>query len=195
MKTAIKVDGARITLGPVKVCYVNVFEARSSFEGTDPKFSVRLLIDKTDPNIEDLLTGIHKATNNAINISKEKGKFSKGFPATGKIPLKDGDTTLNSEGTPNHPGCWYMDAKSQESDKPSVVDIHHNPIMDKSEVYSGCYAVVALTMYGYDALANKGISCGLSHFMKAADGEPMGGKIPLDKAFAGFELDTDSMLA
>lgn len=195
MKTAIKVDGARITIGPVKVCYVNVFEARSSFEGTEPKFSVRILIDKTDPNLEELLTGVNKAIANAVSISKEKGKFSKGFPATGKIPLKDGDLNLNGDGNPVHPGYWYMDAKAQESDKPGVVDIHHNPIMDKSEVYSGCYAVLSLAMYGYDAPANKGISCGLSHFMKVSDGEPMGGKISVDKAFAGFEFDTDDLLA
>lgn len=195
MKTAIKVDGARITLGPVKVCYVNVFEARSSFEGTDPKFSVRVLIDKTSPNLQDLLTGINHAINNAKVISQDKGKFSKGFPATGKIPLKDGDITLNGDGQPVHPGYWYMDAKANEMDKPGVVDIHHNPIMDKSEVYSGCLAVLSLAMYGYDAPANKGISCGLSHFMKVSDGEPMGGKISVAKAFEGFEFETDDLLA
>lgn len=50
------------------------------------------------------------------------------------------------------------------------------PILDRGEVYSGCYARVSLNFYAFNSNGNKGIACGLGNIQKIRDGEPLGGK-------------------
>ena len=50
------------------------------------------------------------------------------------------------------------------------------PILDRGEVYSGCYARVSLNFYAFNSTGNKGIACGLGNIQKIRDGEPLGGK-------------------
>ena len=41
-----------------------------------------------------------------------------------------------------------------------IVDRAVKPILDRSEVYSGCYARVSLNFYAFNSNGNKGIACG-----------------------------------
>ena len=47
--------------------------------------------------------------------------------------------------------------------------------MDRSEVYSGCYANVSVNFFGYNTNGNAGIGAGLGNIQKIKDGEPLGG--------------------
>ena len=59
---------------------------------------------------------------------------------------------------------------------PQIVDRDLNRILDKAEVYSGCYARVSLNFYAFNTNGNKGVACGLGNIQKIKDGEPLGGR-------------------
>ena len=59
--------------------------------------------------------------------------------------------------------------------RPNVVDLNLQPILNATEIYSGMYANVGVTFFAYNAPQNKGIGVGLENVQKVADGEPLGG--------------------
>jgi hypothetical protein len=67
----------------------------------------------------------------------------------------------------------YFTASSKA--KPGVVDADVSPIMEQSEVYSGCYARVSLRAFAFSNSGNKGVSFGLGNVQKLADGDSLGG--------------------
>ncbi len=70
---------------------------------------------------------------------------------------------------------------------PGVVDANRNEIMDKSEVYSGCYGRASINFYAFNANGNRGIACGLNNLQKLRDGEPLGGRASAESDFATVE--------
>jgi len=44
---------------------------------------------------------------------------------------------------------------------PGIVDADLNPILTRSEVYSGVYGRASITFYAFNSSGNKGIACGL----------------------------------
>ena len=70
---------------------------------------------------------------------------------------------------------------------PGVVDANRNEIMDKSEVYSGCYGRASINFYAFNANGNRGIACGLNNLQKIRDGESLGGRASAESDFATVE--------
>ncbi len=68
-----------------------------------------------------------------------------------------------------------------------MVDSKVQPIIDKSEVYSGCYGRISVTFYGYNSTGNRGIAAGLGNIQKLKDGEPLGGRVDASEEFATVE--------
>ena len=66
-----------------------------------------------------------------------------------------------------------MNASSKN--QPQIVDKQVQPILDQSEVYSGCYGRVSVNFYAFNSNGNKGIACGLGNIQKIRDGERLGG--------------------
>ena len=66
------------------------------------------------------------------------------------------------------------------------MDANAQPILDRSEVYSGCYGRVSLSFYAFNTNGNRGIACGLNNVQKLKDGEPLGGRISAEQEFAGL---------
>ena len=60
-------------------------------------------------------------------------------------------------------------------------------ILDRSEVYSGCYARVSLNFYAFNSNGNKGVACGLGNIQKVRDGEPLGGRTNAADDFATLD--------
>lgn len=160
-----KRTGTKVTTGKVRLSYANLFEPRA-MEGQDPKYSVSVIIPKTD---KETLQAIKEATNEAKE--QGKGKFGGKVPANLKTPLRDGD--IDRPDDEAYAGCYFLNANSKN--KPGVVDKDVQPILDATEVYSGCYARLTLNFYAYSASGNKGIACGLGNVQKLEDGEPLGG--------------------
>ena len=118
-------------------------------------------------------------------IAKFGGK--KPNKAALKLPLRDGDTERDDEVYKN---AYFVNANSTTA--PQIVDRAVNPILDREEVYSGCYARVSINFYAYNTNGNKGIACGLGNIQKIADGEPLGGRSNAKDDFSS--LDDDDFL-
>lgn len=83
---------------------------------------------------------------------------------------------------------YFINANSTTA--PQIVDRAVKPILDRSEVYSGCYARVSLNFYAFNSNGNKGIACGLGNIQKIRDGESLGGKTTAADDF-GAVVDDD----
>lgn len=113
--------------------------------------------------------------------SKLKGN-AKSVPAlsTLRTPLRDGD--LERPDDPAYANAYFVNANSATA--PGVVDANRNDILDRSEVYSGCYGRASINFYAYNANGNRGIACGLNNLQKIRDGEPLGGRASAMSDFA-----------
>lgn len=139
-----------------------------SINGGAEKYSVSVLIPKDD---RETIHAINKAIDNAIEEGIAKFGGKKPNKAVIKLPLRDGDVERDDEAYQGH---YFINANSVTP--PQIVDKAVNPILDRSEVYSGCYGRVSLSFYAFNSNGNKGIACGLGNIQKIRDGEPLGGK-------------------
>jgi hypothetical protein len=152
-------------------------------EGGKPKFSVSLIIPKSDTvTVGKIKAAIEEAYRDGQ--SKLKGN-AKTVPAlsTLRTPLRDGD--LERPDDPAYANAYFVNANSTTA--PGVVDANRNEILDKSEVYSGCYGRASISFYAFNANGNKGIACGLNNLQKIKDGEPLGGRASAESDFATEE--------
>ena len=174
-------NNTKVVTGIVRLSYANVWEP-TSINGSNPKYSVSLIIPKSD-------TKTISAINAAIDAAIKEGtpKFGGKTPnkAALKLPLRDGDLERDDEAYKN---AYFLNANSTTA--PQIVDRAVNPILDRSEVYSGCYARVSINFYAFNSNGNRGIACGLGNIQKIRDGEPLGGKSSAADDFAP-DLDDD----
>ncbi|WP_314094323.1 DUF2815 family protein [Selenomonas noxia] len=164
--------------------YANVWQAKS-INGGAPKFSVSLIIPKSD-------TKTVTAVKNAIQAAYEEGQSklkgnSKSVPALTaiKTPLRDGDAERPDDEA--YKDCYFINANSATA--PGIVDAARNPIIEHSEVYSGVYGRASINFYAFNSNGNKGIACGLNNLQKISDGEPLGGKTGAEDDFADEDED------
>ncbi len=159
--------------------YVNVWEAKSINGGT-PKFSVSLIIPKTETRT---LAKIKAAIEAAYREGESKLKGnSKTVPALSaiKTPLRDGDAERPDDEA--YANSYFINANS--STAPGIVDADLNVILTRSEVYSGVYGRASINFYAFNSNGNRGIACGLNNLQKIRDGEPLGGKASAEDDFA-----------
>lgn len=181
----------KITTGKVRFSFVNVFEPQVPLSGGDPKFSITLLIPKSD---KATYNKILAAIDEARTIFCNKNGAS-ALPARPVTPLHDGDG-LKDNGEEYGPECkghWVIAATSKATQKPLIIDAAKNEILDPSEVYSGCYGRAVINFYGYNNV-KKGVGCGLLGVQKLHDGEPFGIRGSVDDFDDDFEDDDAFML-
>lgn len=170
----------KIVTKKVRFSYVNVFEPRA-LEGGEPKYSVTLLIPKSDTETYNkIVEAMNKTLTEAV-----ADVFKGVMPATPKFPIYDGDG-LRPGGEPFGEECkghWVITANSKE--RPEVVDIAVQPIMSKSDFYSGCYGRASIVFFAYNTNGNKGIGCGLNNIQKLEDGQPLSGRSTAAEDFGG----------
>lgn len=173
-----------ITGTGTRLSYFHGWEPVSINGGTE-KYSVSVLIPKTDT---ETVSAINAAIDAAIEEGVAKFGGKKPNKAAIKLPLRDGDVERDDEA---YKGYWFINANSTTA--PQIVDRQVKPILDRSEVYSGCYARVSLNFFAFNSNGNKGIACGLGNIQKVRDGEPLGGKSTAADDFA--TLADDDFLA
>lgn len=166
----------QITTGKVRLSYVNLFTTRVLMDGSQDKYSVTLLIPKTDKNT---LAKIDQAMQAAKENFKAKNPGKK-LPANLSTTLHDGDGERPTGGdySPECKGHYVMTVNSKN--KPVVVASDKSPITDPQEVYSGCYGRAVINFYVYNNSGNVGITAGLNGIMKLEDGEPLAGGVVTD---------------
>lgn len=174
---------AHVVLTNVRLSYVNLLSPKAGQNGGDPKYSCTVLVPK--------MPGDNRAKiDAAIRAAAEKARAKHGaaFPAQPKVSVHDGDGVRPSDNQPFGPeckGCWVFTASSKV--RPRIVDLNLQDILDSTQIYSGMYANVGVTFFGYNAGTNKGIGVGLENIQKIADGEPLGdSRASADDDFAGL---------
>lgn len=172
----------KIVLENVRFSYAHVFSPAALVDGNDPKYSVTVLIPKTDKSAI-------KAIKAGIEAAKESGATLWGgkIPATLKVPIRDGDE--DKPDMEEFEGMYFMNASSLN--KPGLVDKKGQAIIDPTEFYSGCYGAVSINFFPYNQAGNRGIGAGLNNIMKTKDGEPLAGRSRPEEDFKGLIGDDD----
>lgn len=183
MKNPTKVITGKHTV----MSYLNVNEPKVPMGGGTPKYSVSLIIPKTDTvTVEKIRAAIRAAYEEGQAKLKGNSKYVPDLEDL-KTPLRDGDKKPG--GDEAYKDSWFVNANS--TTKPGVVDADLNPILDSSELYSGIIGRASINFYAFNSNGNKGIACGLNNIQKLADGTPLGGHSRAEDDFAGLDDDDD----
>lgn len=157
----------------------NVWEPKS-INGGIPKYSMSLIIPKSD-------TATISKINAAIEAAYTEGQArlkgsSKTVPLLSSIktPLRDGDVERPDD--PAYANAHFINANSATA--PGIVDSNLNPVINRSEVYSGVYGRASINLYAFNTNDNHGIACGLNNLQLIRPGEPLGGKASPKADFA-----------
>ena len=161
-----KKNNTKVVTGTVRLSYEHVWEP-ASIHGGEEKYSASLIIPKSD---KATVNAIQKAVDAAIEEGLAKFGGKKPNKAAIKLPLRDGDAEREDEAYQN---SFFVNANSRTA--PQIVDRSVQPILDRNEVYSGCYIRASISFYAFNSTGNKGIACGLNNIQKIRDGEPLGG--------------------
>lgn len=106
----------KVVTGVVRLSYANVWEP-ASINGSNPKYSVSLIIPKTDTKTID-------AINAAVDAAIKDGaaKFGGKIPnkAALKLPLRDGDLERDDEA---YKGAYFVNANSTTA--PQILSLIH----------------------------------------------------------------------
>lgn len=152
-----------------------------SINGGAEKYSTAVLIPKSDNKTID---AIEKAIDAAIEEGIAKFGGKKPNKAAIKLPLRDGDIERDDEAYKGH---YFINANS--TNPPQIVDQRVQPILDRSQVYSGCYARVSINFYAFNSNGNKGVAAGLGNIQFVRDGDPLGGKTSASDEFENLADD------
>lgn len=152
----------KVITGTIRMSYVNLFEPRALAEGQDKKYSLCILIPKSDKSTLQNISA-------AVDTAKQAGQELWGgkIPSRLRLPLRDGDVDRPDQ--PEYAGHYFLSASSKQ--KPGIVDKNLQTIPDQSELYSGCYGRVSLKFFPFNSAGNKGVGCGLQNVQKLAEAQ------------------------
>lgn len=177
----------KVITGKVRLSYAHLFKPVAIDDGQEPKYSVCLLIPKSDKQTL-------KKIKAAVEAAKQAGasKWGGKIPNNLKMPLRDGDEERPDQ--EEYAGHYFLNANSKQA--PGIVDKSLQPIMDSTEVYSGCYARASINFFAFNTAGNKGIACGLNNIQKLEDGDYLGGRSRAEDDFDAMDdEDEDDFLS
>lgn len=169
-------DLTNVTTKTVRLSFAHLFKPYAAQPGQEEKYSTTILLPKSDTDTKARIDA-------AIEAAKQKGangSWNGVIPPVCPDPIWDGDG-VKQDGTPFGAECkghWVFTARSKADYPPEVVDQNSNPVINHSEVYSGCYALVNVEFYPYNFQGKKGVGCSLGPVKKVKDGEPLAGTAP-----------------
>lgn len=184
---------SRLVIKNVRLSYANIWEPKSMKNDPESKkrYSAALIISKDD-------TKTIKAIERAVEEAKIEGKSKLAnkngvIPKNIKLPLRDGDEDRPDDEA--YEGCYFINANATADHPPKIVDRRVEPILDRAEVYSGCYANVSVDFYAFSVKGNAGIACGLGNIQKVRDGEHLTGEHSAEADFEALDDDEDDFLS
>lgn len=175
----------KVVTGEVRLSYAHLFEKHAGQEGNTPKYGVCLLIPKSD---KATIAAIEDAQQVALEAGKVT-KFGGKIPPNWKNTFRDGDLEADLDKNPEYEGHMFLNVSSDT--QPGIVDRQVNPILDSTEVYSGCFARVEINAFAFNN-QSKGVSFGLNHVQKLRDGEPFGNITRPEDAFEPLDDEPES---
>ena len=158
--------------GRIRFSYPNVFTPRAASAGQDAKYSMCVLIPKTDKATKAKIDAAIREVYDENKSTKFKGLLFEEI----QTPLHDGDGRKPKGGAYGEEckSHWVLNASSKN--KPGVVDGDRKPVTDPTKIWAGEYGRVAINFYAYEVSGNKGVACGLGNIQKIRDGESLGGR-------------------
>lgn len=187
----------KVKTNKVRLSYAHLFE-KHGFEGNTPKYSVTLMIPKTDMETIDALKSAYREALEAgvekFGKSFTKAEYNAPFvrPAGGTYGLlKDGDSE-------DAEGYYLLPVKS--NDAPGVLAKETGMTRLTKEnggpdiVYSGCYAKATVNVFPFNN-PKAGISASLNNILKIKDGEKFGGIAKAEDDFAAELAEIEASLA
>lgn len=156
--------------------YPHLNTPRSVNPGDDPKFGASVLILKTDPQVAQI---------QAIIEQEKANGWPSGFPANGKVFMKDGAIAFPDQ--PDVHGYMIISGNAKAEDKPDVVDMNVQPVMDPSLACAGSICWVAFNSFTYNQNVNKGVGAGLNAVMVTGEMGALGrldGRPSVESMFA-----------
>lgn len=186
----------KVKTGEVRFSFCHLFEPHAFQDGQDAKYSMAILIPKTDKKTLN-------AIKEAYELAKKEGieKYGKSF-ASKASPLirpvgsnygllRDADQDEELASDENYAGHFIMNLKSTKAPQVLAKETGRQLITKESGgediVYSGCYGKVSLSIYPYNNV-QIGISASLNNVLKTKDGERFSGWTSAADDFAD-ELD------
>ncbi len=178
-----------------RASYLTVFEARSAdpSKPADKNFGVEMwfrvaeacddrLKDQPVVKIDDLVKAANAAAAEKWGVDPQK------WPKGIKSPFKKGEDLTGKNGT--LPGGVVVRTNRKESfGRPVVVDQNVKDIIDKTQVYSGCYMLGKIHAYAWEhPTGGKGVSFTLDMLQLVRDGEPLGNAMKAEDAFAAIPV-------
>ena len=151
----------KVVTKKIRVNYPNLFEAKQTELSDEKRYSVAILIPKSDIDTVEQIK-------EAIQIEKRKGlEIWKDIDLGDiKLPLRDGD--IEKSDIKEYKNHYFVNATSKY--KPGIVDRNLNEITDEKEIYPGCYARVSINFYHFNKNGQVGIGCGINN-LQNGDGE------------------------
>ena len=113
-------DVCRVTTGEARLSYVHLFKPYAFQQGQEEKYSVTVLVPKTDVETKARIDA-------AVEAAKQRGiadKWKGVCPPVLPVPVHDGDGVRPSDGTPFGDECrghWVFTASAKAEDRKSVV--------------------------------------------------------------------------
>ena len=186
----------KVKTGVVRFSYVHVFEPTAFDDSQEPKYSVMLIIDKSD---RETINAINTAYKNAVaqGVSKFGESFKKRVndllckPGDKTGIVRDGDTDPRYEEAPEtYGGKYIVNCKCKTAPGVLAVETGKKRLTaeEGAEIfYSGCYGKATFNLYPFSRSGNVGIAVGLNNVLKTMDGDNLGGKASAESDF-GDEL-------
>ena len=160
--------------------FPNVFTPKVAKGGNDAKYSIAVLIPPNDPQINTLTTEVNTAKANA---------FPNGYTGTDEC-FGPYDTKFQGKDyyDPRFSGWYVFTCNAKETDKPAVVNMQHEQILDPGELRAGMKVHVSAGISGYTK-GRGGIGGWLNGVMVTGEMGEMGdlsGKPSVEQMFAGI---------
>jgi hypothetical protein len=180
--------GINLTLPTGRLAYPVVFEQKYNDLKKKDEWAVTILFDKKTADLSKLKATIVQAAKNEFGANVDLKTLDLKRIIDGDLP--------NAKGEPRpdyYKGQWVVKAATRLK-APGVVDAQLNKILDPSEIYSGVYANVNVTVKAYSQ-PNQGVTLYLNHLQKVKDGEPIAGGPQVKDVFAELDIDENEVVA
>jgi len=173
-----KFEGVKVTTPTFRASFMNVFTPQAYEDGPE-KYSVEMLFDKKKTDLKPMRAKLKEICVTAW------GKDEKKWPKNFRWPFKDGDDRDSfTEDAPEERLETYsghLFCRADSLNQPGIYDQNKEDIMDKNEIFSGCYCKASLfavpyaNVGGRGADGRSGVKLYLQGVQLVAVGEKLGG--------------------
>ncbi len=171
-----------------RLSFPSVFQKKLNTLSKKEEYSMDIIFE-ADEDLSELKKAAEEALMDKFGSDKST------WPVV-RNPFRDQSKKVNKKSGNRYDGYGeegkYLTLRCK--DKPQVVDKKLNPIVEESDLYSGCWVRASVNVYAYDKGGNTGVNFSLSNVQKVKDDTPFGTRTtatmdfePVDSAASSSE--------